>query len=42
MSATHPNQSFDTGEHQLMPAVIAILIAAVTVAIALAFTGLPH
>jgi hypothetical protein len=42
MSATHPDRSFDSGEHHLKPALIAIVIAAVTVVIALAFTGLPH
>ena len=42
MSATHPDQSFDSGEHHLKPALIAILIAVVTMVIALAFTGLPH
>ncbi len=42
MSATQPDQSFDSGEHHLTPVLIAILIAAVTVVVALAFTGLPH
>ena len=42
MSATHPDQSFDSGEHHLQPALIAILIAALTAVISLAFTGLPH
>ena len=42
MSATHPDQSFDSGEHHLKPALIAILIAAVTVILSLAVTGLPH
>ena len=42
MSATHPDKSFDTGENHLMPALIAVLITAVTVVIALAFSGLPH
>ena len=41
MSATHPDPSLDSGEHHLKPALIAILIAAVTVVISLAFTGLP-
>jgi hypothetical protein len=42
MSAAHPDQSLDSGEHHLKPALIAILIAAITMVIALAFTGLPH
>ena len=42
MSATHPDKSFDTGENHLKPALIAVLITAVTVVIALAVSGLPH
>ncbi len=42
MSATHPDPSFDTGHNHLKPALIAVLITAVTVVIVLAFTGLPH
>jgi hypothetical protein len=42
MSATHPDPSFDSGERHLKPALIAVLIAVVTMAISLAFTGLPH
>jgi hypothetical protein len=42
MSATHPDKSFDSGENHLKPALIAILITAVMVVIALAFSGLPH
>jgi hypothetical protein len=42
MSATHPDQSFDSGENHLRPALIAILIAAVTAVVSLALIGLPH
>jgi len=42
MSVTHPNRSLDSGQKQLMPMLIAAAIAAVTIAISLAFTGLPH
>jgi len=42
MSATQADPSFDSGQNHLKPLVIAVLIVAVTVAVALAFTGLPH
>jgi hypothetical protein len=42
MSVTHPDQSFDSGEHHLMPALVAIAIFVATVAVTLLFTGLPH
>ncbi len=42
MSASHPDQSFDSGENHLKPMLIAVLITAVTVTIALALIGLPH
>jgi hypothetical protein len=42
MSATHPDPSLDTGENHLKPALIAILIAAVTAVVSLALIGLPH
>jgi hypothetical protein len=42
MSATHPDKSFDSGENHLKPALIAVAIFAVTVAVTLLFTGLPH
>jgi hypothetical protein len=41
MSATHPNRSFASGQRQLTPILVAVAITAVTVAISLAFTGLP-
>ena len=42
MSVTHPDQGFDPGGNHLKPALAAALIMAVTVPIALAFTGLPR
>lgn len=50
MSVTHPTANFETTHHegvasdrqQLMPALIGAAIAAVTILISLAFTGLPH
>ncbi|MGA3399512.1 MAG: hypothetical protein ABSC95_09855 [Acetobacteraceae bacterium] len=42
MSVTHPDPSFDSGQHHLKPMLIAVLITAVTVAIVLACIGLPH
>lgn len=42
MSVTHPDQSFNSGENHLRPALIAVLIAVATMVIALAVTGLPH
>lgn len=42
MSVTHPDSSLDSGHHHLKPFLIAVLIVAATVAVSLAFTGLPH
>lgn len=42
MSATHPDRSLDSGHNHLMPLLIAAIITVATVAVALAFTGLPH
>jgi hypothetical protein len=42
MSVTHPDQSFDSGHNHLKPFLAAVIIMVVTVAISLAFSGLPH
>lgn len=42
MSATYPRLSLTSGQRQLTPALLALAIAVLTVAISLAFTGLPH
>ena len=42
MSVTHPDRSFDSGHNQLKPFLTAIVIVAVTIAVSLAFLGLPH
>ena len=42
MSLTHPDHSFASGHNQLKPFLVAAVIVAVTVAITLAFAGLPH
>ena len=41
MSATSPDQSFDSGHHHFLPLLTAIITTAVTLAITLFFTGLP-
>ena len=41
MSATSSDPSFDSGHHNVVPLLTAIIIAAVSVAITLFFTGLP-
>ena len=42
MSVTHPGRSFNSGEAQVRPALVAVAIFLVTVAVALLFSGLPH
>jgi hypothetical protein len=50
MSVTHPTATFETtprqslasDRQQLLPALIGAAIAAVTILISVAFTGLPH
>ncbi|HEY1930696.1 MAG TPA: hypothetical protein VGG99_01665 [Acetobacteraceae bacterium] len=42
MSVTHPDRSFDSGEHHLKPALVAIAIFIASVAVTLLFSGLPH
>jgi len=42
MSVTHSDPSFDSGHNHLKPFLVAIIIVAVTVAVSLAFSGLPH
>jgi hypothetical protein len=42
MSITQPDQSFDSGHDHLRPFLVAVAIIVATVAICLAFSGLPH
>ena len=42
MSITHTDPSFDSGHNHIKPLLVALLIVAVTVAVSLAFSGLPH
>ncbi|HVC63213.1 MAG TPA: hypothetical protein VND19_22975 [Acetobacteraceae bacterium] len=42
MSTTHLAPSLGSGQVQLKPFLIALFIAAVTAAVSLVFTGLPH
>ncbi|HUB16242.1 MAG TPA: hypothetical protein VMB34_30135 [Acetobacteraceae bacterium] len=42
MSVTHPDPSFDSGHNHLKPFLAAVVIIAVTVAVSLVFSGLPH
>ena len=42
MSTTQPDLSLDSGANHWKPALIAIVIAALTTVIALALAGLPH
>jgi len=42
MSVTHPDRSYDSGRDHIKPMLLAIVIIVATVAVSLAFTGLPH
>ncbi len=42
MSATHPNEIFESGRNNLKPLIVAIAIFAVGVLATVMITGLPH
>jgi len=42
MSVSHGDGSFDSGRNHLKPALIAVVITVVIVALTLALGGLPH